>query len=328
MHMKLRKKNKKKKYFFLFLMVIYFSSFFLTIKLHFSNKDHSKFIRYLLENNSNYIKKKEDKRIVTKVVSYIANVDFKNPITLINNNYKISASNKSSSDEDKDISDLPVNNHIEDPYPEKEIDKPIVYLYNTHQREEYALSNNEAYNIKPTVMTLSYILREKLNRNNIPTIVEENDVLDVLRINNWNYAASYKVTRMMLASAKENNSTLKYFIDLHRDSISKKASTITINDINYAKILFIVGLENPNYEVNLALTEKINNMINNKYPNLSRGIYKKQGKGVNGVYNQDFDKNTILIEVGGEENTIDEVYNTAEVISEILTEYIRNDQNG
>ena len=88
---------------------------------------------------------------------------------------------------------------------------------------------------------------------------------------------------------------------------------------------FLIGLENPNYEKNLEFTEKLNNMINNKYPNLSRGIYKKQGKGVNGVYNQDFDPNTILIEVGGEENTIDEVYNTAEVISNILTEYIIGD---
>ena len=325
MKMRLKKKKKKRRYYLLFLMLIYFSSFFLTIKVYFSNKNHSKFIRYLLENNSSYIEKKEDKRIVTKVVSYIANVDLKNPITLINNNYKINNINQTSSDDNK--KELPVNNHIEDPYPEKETAKPIVYLYNTHQSEEYSLSNNEAYNIKPTVMTLSYILREKLNKNNIPTIVEENDVLDVLRINNWNYASSYKVSRMLLESAKENNNSLKYFIDLHRDSVNKKISTITINNINYAKILFIVGLENPNYVENLALTEKINNMINNKYPNLSRGIYKKQGKGVNGVYNQDFDKNTILIEVGGEENTIDEVYNTAEVISEILTEYIRDDLN-
>ena len=304
MKMRLKKKNKgrKRKVFILFILLVYFSSFIITIKLH-----KSKIIK-LLENT--YIEK-EDKKIVTKVVSYITNIDFSNPLTLINNNY--------------DTYNEPVK-IVKEKENIKEI-KPIVYLYNTHQIEEYSLSNKEIYNIKPTVMTLSYIIREELNKNNIPTIVEENSVEDVLNINNWNYASSYKVSRIMMEDAKNKNDSLKYFIDLHRDSVSKKISTITINDKNYSKILFIVGLENPNYQDNLNVTEKINNMISLKYPNLSRGIYKKKGKGVNGVYNQDFGPNTILIEVGGEENTIDEVYNTALVISDVLIEYIRNDLN-
>jgi len=319
MAMKLKKKKRRKLYL-IFILLIYFSSFLFTIKIYLKKHNNSKLLRFLIENNTNYIRKNEDKRIVTKVISYIANVDLTKPLTLINNNYKAI-----SSDDDLVVDTLPKNNYVEDPYPDVGITSPIVYIYNTHQSEEYALSNSQIYNIKPTVMTLSYILREKLNKNNIPTIVEENDVLEVLRTNNWNYASSYKVSRMMLDTIKEEHNSLKYFIDLHRDSVNKTISTVTINDINYAKILFIVGLENPNYEKNLEFTEKLNNMINNKYPNLSRGIYKKQGKGVNGVYNQDFDPNTILIEVGGEENTIDEVYNTAEVISNILTEYIKGD---
>ena len=67
-------------------------------------------------------------------------------------------------------------------------------------------------------------------------------------------------------------------------------------------------------------------MFNEKYPGLSRGIYKKKGAGVNGVYNQDFSPKTILIEVGGQDNTIDEVFNTCEAISTILTEYIKEDK--
>lgn len=132
---------------------------------------------------------------------------------------------------------------------------------------------------------------------------------------------------MLLEDAKRNNPTLKYFIDLHRDSVNKNISTTTINNKSYAKILFIVGLENSNYQVNLDFTDKLNNMINENYPGLSRGIYKKKGKGVNGVYNQDFDPNTILIEIGAEENTIDEIYNTCEAISNILTDYIKGDNN-
>ena len=123
------------------------------------------------------------------------------------------------------------------------------------------------------------------------------------------------------------NSSLKYFIDLHRDSVKKSISTTTINDKSYAKILFIVGLENKNYAQNLKMTQTLNEKFNTKYPGLSRGIYKKQGKGVNGVYNQDFNPNTILIEIGGQDNTIDEVFNTCEAISEVLIEYIKENES-
>ena len=51
-------------------------------------------------------------------------------------------------------------------------------------------------------------------------------------------------------------------------------------------------------------------------------IYKKKGKGVNGVYNQDFSSNCILIEFGGNKNTIDEVYNTVIALGEIISNYI------
>ena len=75
-------------------------------------------------------------------------------------------------------------------------------------------------------------------------------------------------------------------------------------------MLFIVGLENKDYQKNLEFTEKIDNKIKEYYPGLSKGIYKKSGPGVNGVYNQDFNEHTILIEVGGYDNTTTEVLNT------------------
>jgi stage II sporulation protein P len=89
--------------------------------------------------------------------------------------------------------------------------------------------------------------------------------------------------------------------------------------------MFVVGLENSNYRGNLAIAEAINKIINNKYPNLSRGILKKQGAGVNGVYNQDISPNMMLIEVGGVDNNIEEVLNTIDALASILYEYIRGD---
>ena len=70
------------------------------------------------------------------------------------------------------------------------------------------------------------------------------------------------------------------------------------------------------------MVEEINNIINAKYPNLSRGIMKKKGYGVNGIYNQDLDSNVILIEIGGHENNIDEVNNTLELVADAIKEYL------
>ncbi len=204
----------------------------------------------------------------------------------------------------------------------KEKQNPTIYIYNTHQTEEYTPSSFVEYSIMPTVQMNNYILEEKFEENNYTTIVEEKNIKEVLNKNGWNYAGSYQASRIFLETAKKNYPTLKYFIDVHRDSLGKDKTTITIDKKSYAKILFIVGLENPNYSKNLEFTEKINQKLNEKYPGLSKGIYKKEGEGVNGVYNQDFSPFTILVEMGGPENTIDEILNTSLAFSECFIEVI------
>ena len=174
----------------------------------------------------------------------------------------------------------------------------------------------------PTVQMNNYILEDRFEEKNYETVVEEKNIKEVLNKNGWNYAKSYQASRIFLEEAKKNYPTLKYFIDVHRDSLPKERTTVTLNNKNYTTILFLIGLENKDYAKNLEFTEKINAKINEKYPGLSKGIYKKQGEGVNGVYNQDFSPYTILVEMGGPENTIDEVLNTSLAFSECFLEVI------
>lgn len=188
--------------------------------------------------------------------------------------------------------------------------EPIIYLYNTHQSEEYASSNYAEFSINPTVIMNNYILEDIFTKQGYPTLVEESSIKEILKKNNWPGYNSYKASRILLDNSITNHSSLKYFIDIHRDSLSKDKTTIQIGDKSYAKVLFIIGLENKDYQKNLAFTEKINSKLNEYYPGLSKGIYKKSGPGVNGVYNQDFNEYTILIEIGGYDNTTTEVLNT------------------
>lgn len=130
-----------------------------------------------------------------------------------------------------------------------------------------------------------------------------------------------------MEDAKLNNSSLKYFIDVHRDSLKKDRTTVTIGDKDYAKILFLLGLENPNYNENLEFITKINDKLNSLYPGLSKGILKKSGAGVNGVYNQDFSPYTILVEFGGVDNTTYEVLNSSLAFSKCFLEVLNEIEN-
>ncbi len=203
--------------------------------------------------------------------------------------------------------------------------EPIIYLYNTHQTEKYQRKDGE--NFIPSIMTATSYLNEKLNDKNLPTMMEQRSVSKVLSDNNWKYGYSYKVSRTFIEDSTSKNPSIKYLFDIHRDSGSHDSTTLCVNNKCYARILFIVGLENSNYYENQKYAEKLNEMINSKVDKLSRGILQKQGKGVNGVYNQDFSSRTILIEVGGESNYIEEVYNSLDVLTEVIYEYIIKENN-
>lgn len=200
---------------------------------------------------------------------------------------------------------------------------PSIYIYNSHQKESYSYNKVNSYNIDNTVLFASYILSSYLDNN---AYVESEDITKMIHDNDYTYSDSYKVSRMLMERRYKENSNLKYYIDLHRDSTRYDYTTCNIDGINYAKIMFIIGLENDDYESNLEFTNKINEKLLNYNSCLSRGILKKEGVGVNGVYNQDFSSYAILIEVGGVDNTIDEVSNTLEVFANIYKQVL-NDEN-
>lgn len=247
-------------------------------------------------------------------------LNIKNKNSLLN--YSLGINEQYSETIDNDEKDLTTGDYLEDPKKE-EVSLPIVYLFNTHQTEEYGKDYLEPYSIKPTVMLTSYMLREQLNDLGIPTIVETREVKKVLNENGWKYGKSYMVSRTFLESSKQENSTLKLFIDLHRDSGTHKSTTIECGNTNFARVLFVIGLEHDTYEKNLSNATLLNNKIEERCQKLSRGIMKKSGKGVNGIYNQDFDENVFLIEVGGQYNNIEEVKNTVELLADVIYEYVK-----
>lgn len=290
--MKKRKKKKSIYLIFLFLLTIYLTYNYLDTKT--INIEQKELVKYILN-------KDKTSYLVNKLSSLFI------PKNLLKKTYYTNEKKKKL---------------------EKEViitKEPIIYIYNSHQTEEYMPTSFVEYSVRPTVEMNNYILEEKFEKEGFTTYVEEERIKEILNKNNWNYAGSYLASRTLLEKRKQEHPSLKYFIDVHRDSLPKSRTTVTINEKDYATILFIVGLENKNYQENLSFTEKINNKLNEKYPNLSKGIYKKEGEGVNGVYNQDFSPRTILVEMGGPENSIEEVLNTSLAFSDCFLEVIKDE---
>lgn len=200
--------------------------------------------------------------------------------------------------------------------------EPLVYIYNSHPTEQYEIDNNNIVNIEPNVVALSYYFEKKLEELGINTIVEQNNVSEILKQNNWDYDQSYPASRIGLEKAKKEYPSIKIFIDLHRDALNKEYSTTTINDKNYSKIMLLVGMDHESYLENYAFASSINEKINEKYPTLSRGIMEGRKPGMNGVYNQDISPNVVLFEIGGHMNTINESMNTIDAMAQVIKEKI------
>lgn len=323
MRMKLKsKKKKKKKYKILkvlvLLLISYFSFEYMTYsvlksKLATSNEE---FLNHMLRDSNHYLLyQKSEENVISKIGKYFMDFDLQNPISLLN----------IGKDENKTEVVYQEQNHNATFIRNSEtLKEPKVYIYNTHQNENYSMKTLEPYNITPNVMMASYLMKENFKKNGVEAIVEETDFQKYLKEHQLNHAQSYQVSREFVTQILKKYPTLKLIIDLHRDAIPKSSSTITLNQKNYAKILFIVGLNNQNYQKNLDLATNLSNQINDAYPKLSRGIMKKTGATVNGLYNQDLNSNMILLELGANENTIDEIQNTVEAITPILSKYINS----
>ena len=279
---------------------------------------NNELIKYMLNDSNHYIKYNiKNMDIGNRFIKILTNINLNNPVTILRTSFYSQNDNELIYNDDYDKSEKKTT-YVINPNPNTSL-KPKVYIYNSHQLENYRVTDD---GIKPNVLMAAYNFKDKLESINIPTIVEETNMTDFMNSNNWQHKDSYVASRYLIKNTLDKYNDIDLLIDLHRDSITYNNSVITINNKKYAKVLFVVGTEYSTYNKNLELANKFNNLINSKYPYLSRGVITKSGAYVNGVYNQDLSPNMLLIECGGYENTMDEVNNTIDVLAEIIKLYL------
>lgn len=205
-----------------------------------------------------------------------------------------------------------LKNHVNDP-------EPRVYIYSTHDTETYDSSLLESYNIKYSVKIGSYILSEKLKNLGIPSYVEKESMGDYIKEHNLTYRNSYDASRYYANLRMTEYPSIEMIIDIHRDSVKASATRTIIDGKSYARVLFVVSADYDGYEKNMQLAEEMSAKLGEP---LTRGILKKESPSRLNLYNQDIKDKAVLLEIGGVENTIEEVSNTLEVVAKAIFEVL------
>ncbi|MCL6451625.1 MAG: stage II sporulation protein P [Acetobacteraceae bacterium] len=198
---------------------------------------------------------------------------------------------------------------------------PLVVVYHTHAREAYGgpgagkpPKEEAAYSEDPakTVLRAGAALAEALWRTHgvpalhCPVIHDREGRIGA-------YLESEATLKRLLAQYR----TIRLALDLHRDSQGRKETTIERGGRTLARVMVVLGRGNSNWEANYSLALQLVALMEDRCPGLSRGIFPKAGS-----YNQHLLPGSLLLEVGGPENTPEEAVATAQVLADLLAELI------
>ncbi|MFC4766335.1 stage II sporulation protein P [Effusibacillus consociatus] len=216
----------------------------------------------------------------------------------------------------------------EQPEPVPSNGKPIVYIYHSHNREAYLpeLNNvkefNQAYDKDKNITLAGERLVKDLKEKKIESIQTKTDY--------WvpgKFEESYDFSRKTVQEVLSKNNGIRMVFDIHRDSLARQFTTAKWNGQDVARVSFIVGGMNPNSKKNEEFAKQVHKKMQELYPGVSKGAFTKKDNRFDTRYNQDLHPKSIIIEIGGPENTMEEVYRTTDLLSNVITELAKEGQN-
>lgn len=234
--------------------------------------------------------------------------------TLIREFYTIDANTTAGSDQ------LNVGRLLEqDMTLEKNPEVPQILIYHTHSQEAFAdsIPGDAATTIMGVGEHLAEILRETYGYN----VVHHLGQYDIESRDD-----SYSVALSDIQQVLDDYPSIQVVIDLHRDALPE--STHLAMDLDgrpTARFMFFNGLSrtkktgniaylyNENQDGNLAFSFQMQLKAMEYYPNLTRKIYLKGYR-----YNMHLKPRCLLVELGAQNNTVEEAMNACDPLAHIL----------
>lgn len=200
---------------------------------------------------------------------------------------------------------------------------PQILIYHTHSQETFA--DSRPGERADTVIGLGDDLQELLEKQYGYEVLHITEAFD-MKEGCLDRSRAYNYAEPVIAAALEEHPSIQVVIDLHRDGVNGSKRLVTeINGKPTAQIMFFNGLSrtkesgeltslpNPYQAENLAFSFQMEYEAKQYYPGFSRCIYLKGYR-----YNLHLRPRSVLLEVGAQTNTVEEVKNAMGPFADIL----------
>jgi stage II sporulation protein P len=206
---------------------------------------------------------------------------------------------------------------------------PKILIFHTHSQEKY---NNKTENASSTVISIGDALKRQLEDNYDVCIFHCKETFDMVN-GKLERENCYHRLQPIIGNILNDNTYIEVLIDIQRDGLPpNQFDTIMINNRPTAKLLFINGiskklidgkmtkvdtLPNPYVEDNLAFSYQMKLKTDELYPGLVKNIVIKPYR-----YSLHMAPKSLLIEIGNNNNTIEEALNAVAPLAETLAEVL------
>lgn len=202
---------------------------------------------------------------------------------------------------------------------------PLVAIYHTHAYESYtsevklpkgaplsyAISNDDQHSI----VAAGTRLAQDLATRGVPAVHSE--------AHHGPQVGAYVRSRQTAAKMLQQYPSVQVLLDVHRDSQPRVLTTAMVDGKPAARIMIVIakgttGLKQPYYPKNLEFAQRLYANVEKRYPGLMRPVYEEPAR-----YNQDLLPGALLLEVGGPENSLEEVFRSIDLLAPVLSDQLR-----
>ena len=201
----------------------------------------------------------------------------------------------------------------------QEGDGPQILIYHTHSQEAFA--DSVPGDVNTGIVGVGECLTKILTEQYGYRVLHNTGQYDVETRDNA-YSKALPAVEQILAE----NPSIQVIIDLHRNEVAEETKLVTdIQGRPTARFMFFNGLSrtrktgdidylaNENQEANLAFSFQMQLKAAEYYPGLTRRIYLKGYR-----YNMHLRPRTLLVELGAQNNTVEEAINACDPLAHIL----------
>lgn len=195
---------------------------------------------------------------------------------------------------------------------------PQILLYHTHSQESFA--DSVAGDTSTTIVGAGEVLASLLEGYGYKVLHHKGEY-DV-----ESRDQAYNVSLPAIEQILKENPSIQVVLDLHRDAVREDTKLVSeVAGRPTAKVMFFNGLsrtkqqgevsylKNPYLQENLAFSFQMKALCDEYYPGFARNIYLRAYR-----YNMHVSPRTLLIELGAQTNTVEEIHNALEPLAHVL----------